>query len=42
MEMKYMSPDIEIVLLNTPDIITNSFGKEEEDHGGFGGEWNDW
>ena len=43
MNMKYMSPDIEIVLLNTSDVIsTSNYGKDEEDHGGFGGEWNDW
>ena len=43
MKTEYISPDVEIVLLSTADIITTSgYGKEEEDYGGFGGEWNDW
>ena len=44
MKTEYNPPSIEIVRLSTCDIITTSgYGKEdEEDHGGFGGEWNDW
>ena len=43
MKMEYVSPSIEIVLLSTSDVIaTSNYGKEQEDHGGFGGVWDDW
>ena len=42
MKTTYTPPDIEIVALCTSDIISTSYGKEDEEHGGFGGEWDDW
>ena len=43
MDTEYTSPIIEIIPLTTSDVIaTSGYGREEEDHGGFGGEWSDW
>ena len=43
MNTEYTSPIIEIIPLTTSDVIaTSGYGREEDDHGGFGGEWSDW
>ena len=41
MNTESTSPLIEIIPLTTSDVIaTSGYGREEEDHGGFGGEWS--